>query len=199
MLAERISLLGPESRAAVERVLQAAIVAAPALRAAQPSLPLFGTWLQQVWLMLGGDATVDRTARANVDLLFARLDQLPEADADLVGPALNAALKNLTALPNPEANEHSGIQSMTIHKSKGLEFEVVIVPDLQLEDRKTQPAMLSWLERGIPPDSSSLSADEVTEFLIAPIQSKGAKKGTAKEFVDQARPAREQQESRRLI
>jgi ATP-dependent exoDNAse (exonuclease V) beta subunit len=197
LLAERISLLSPEARPAAERVLHA-IAAAPTLRAAQPSAAL-GTWLQQVWLMLGGDATVDRTARANVDLLFARLDKLPEADADLVGPALNAALKNLTALPNPEAHEHSGVQLMTIHKSKGLEFEVVIVPDLQLEDRKTQPAMLSWLERGIPPDSPSLSADEVTEFLIAPIQSKGAKKGSAKEFVDQARRVREQQESRRIL
>jgi ATP-dependent exoDNAse (exonuclease V) beta subunit len=197
LLAERISLLSPEARPAAERVLQA-ITTAPKLRASQPSAAL-GTWLQQVWLVLGGDATVDPTARANVDLLFARLDQLPEADADLVGPALDAALKNLTALPDPEANEHCGVQLMTIHKSKGLEFEVVIVPDLQLEDRKTQPAMLSWLERGIPPGSPSLSADEVTEFLIAPIQSKGSKKGSAKDFVDQARREREKQESRRLL
>ena len=75
-----------------------AITIAPTLRAAQPSASL-GTWLQQVWLMLGADATVDRTARANVDLLFARLDQLPQADADLVGPSLNAAVESLSALP----------------------------------------------------------------------------------------------------
>jgi ATP-dependent exoDNAse (exonuclease V) beta subunit len=197
LLAERISLLSPEARPAAERVLQA-IAAAPGLRAAQPSAAL-GTWLQQVWLMLGADATVDSTARANVDLLFARLDKLPNADADLIGPALDAALKNLNALPDPNADPDCGVQLMTIHKSKGLEFEVVIVPDLQLEDRKSQPSMLSWLERGIPPDSPSLSAAELTEFLIAPIQSKGSKKGSAKEFVDQARRLREQQESRRIL
>jgi ATP-dependent exoDNAse (exonuclease V) beta subunit len=197
LLAARINLLSPQSRPAAERVLNA-IIAAPKLRAAQPSAAL-GTWLQQVWLMLGGDATVDPTARANVDLLFARLDQLPQVDSDLIGPALDAALANLKALPDPEADPECGIQLMTIHKSKGLEFEVVLVPDLQLEDRKSQPSMLSWLERGLPPDSSAEDASEVTEFLIAPIQSKGSKKGSTKEFVDQARKLREQQETRRLI
>jgi ATP-dependent exoDNAse (exonuclease V) beta subunit len=197
LLAERIHLLSPEGRPAAERVLHI-ITAAPRLRAAQPSAAL-GTWLQQVWLMLGGDATVDPTARANVDLLFARLDQLPGQDSDLIGPALDAALKGLNALPDPEADTDFGVQLMTIHKSKGLEFEVVIVPDLQLEDRKTKPKMLSWLERGLPPDSSTEDAGEITEFLIAPIQTKGASKGSAKEFVDQARRSRERQESRRLV
>ncbi len=197
LLADRISLLSPEARPAAERVLRA-IAAAPRLRAAQPSAAL-GTWLQQVWLMLAGDATVDRTARANVDLLFGRLDQLPNSDADLIGPALDAALKDLKALPDPNADPEFGVQLMTIHKSKGLEFEVVLVPDLQLEDRKTKPKMLSWLERGLPPDRSAESSGEVTEFLIAPIQSKGSGKGSAKEFVDQARRDRELQESRRIL
>jgi ATP-dependent exoDNAse (exonuclease V) beta subunit len=197
LLAERIQLLSPEGRPAAQRVLHS-IAAAPTLRAAQPSAAL-GTWLQQIWLMLGGDATVNPTARANVDLLFARLDQLPNADADLIGPALDAALKGLNALPDPEADSDFGVQLMTIHKSKGLEFEVVVVPDLQSEDRKSNAKMLSWLERGIPPDSDSLNSDELTEFLIAPIQSKGSVKGSAKEFVDQASRSREQQESRRIL
>ncbi len=197
LLAERLELLSPEGRPAAQRVLNS-ISAAPALRAAQPSAAL-GTWLHQVWLLLGGDATVNRAARANVELLFARLDQLPNADADLIGPALDAALKGLNALPDPEADSDFGVQLMTIHKSKGLEFEVVVVPDLQLEDRKSKPKMLSWVERGVPPDSDSLNSDELTEFLIAPIQSKGSGKGSAKEFVDQARRAREQQESRRIL
>jgi ATP-dependent exoDNAse (exonuclease V) beta subunit len=197
VLAERIGLLSPEGRTAAERVLHA-IASAPRLRAAQPSAAL-STWLQQVWLLLGGDATVDPTARANVELLFARLDRLPDADADLVGPALDSALKDLKALPDTEADPDFGVQLMTIHKSKGLEFEVVVVPDLQLEDRKSKPKMLSWLERGLSPDQDSTNAGELTEFLVAPIQSKGSGKGSAKEFVDQARKVREQQETRRIL
>jgi ATP-dependent exoDNAse (exonuclease V) beta subunit len=197
LLAERIQLLSLDGRPAAARLLRS-VAAAPTLRAAQPSAAL-GTWLQQIWLMLGGDATVDATERANVDLLFARLDQLPNADADLIGPAIDAALKDLNALPDPNADPDFGVQLMTIHKSKGLEFEVVLVPDLQLQDRKNKPKMLSWLERGIPPDSDSLNSDELTEFLIAPIQSKGSDKGSAKEIVESARRSREQQESRRIL
>ena len=65
---------------------------------------------------------------------------------------------------------------MTIHKSKGLEFEVVIVPDLQAGCGRGSRKMLSWLERGLAsPDDSG----EITEFLIAPLQSKGADRGKA--------------------
>ena len=38
---------------------------------------------------------------------------------------------------------------MTIHKSKGLEFEVVIVPELQARIGRGRLKMLSWLERGL--------------------------------------------------
>ncbi len=41
---------------------------------------------------------------------------------------------------------------MTIHKAKGLEFEVVIVPDLQAGAGSGKPELLSWLERGLPPE-----------------------------------------------
>ena len=56
--------------------------------------------------------------------------------------------------------------------------------------------MLSWLERGLPqPDESG----EITEFLIAPFQRKGADRGTAKEWVDRVYRARESQETRRIL
>jgi ATP-dependent exoDNAse (exonuclease V) beta subunit len=85
---------------------------------------------------------------------------------------------------------------MTIHKSKGLEFEVVIVPDLQAGTRSSKQTMLSWLERGLAnPDGSG----EITEFLIAPQQSKGEDKGGAKAWVDRVYRERESQEDRRIL
>ena len=48
---------------------------------------------------------------------------------------------------------------MTIHKSKGLEFEVVIVPELQAGSGKGKPKMLSWLERGLPPEDAAYGPD----------------------------------------
>jgi ATP-dependent exoDNAse (exonuclease V) beta subunit len=85
---------------------------------------------------------------------------------------------------------------MTIHKSKGLEFEVVVVPDLQAGVFGGKPKMLSWLERGLAePDDSG----EITEFLIAPQQSKGTHKGGTKAWVDRVYKERESQEDRRIL
>jgi ATP-dependent exoDNAse (exonuclease V) beta subunit len=194
LLAERLPLLSEQGRPAALRVLNA-IESAPALRAAQPTRSL-GTWLQQVWLRLGGADCVHAAAHANLDLLWSCLDSLPAGEQDLLGPALNAALEKLTALPDPAAGSDCGVQLMTIHKSKGLEFEVVVVPDLQAGVGRGGRNMLSWLERGLEqPDDSG----EITEFLIAPFQRKGADRGTAKQWVDRGYRQREAQEDRRIL
>jgi ATP-dependent exoDNAse (exonuclease V) beta subunit len=194
LLAERLPLLGEEGRRAVSRVLKA-LDSAAAFRASQPARSL-GTRLEQIWLSLGGPGCVDATARANVELLWSCLDGLPGSEEDLLGPALDAALKGLTALPEPAASSEYGVQLMSIHKAKGLEFEVVIVPELQAGTRRGSRKMLSWLERGLElPDDSG----QITEFLIAPFQRKGADRGSAKRWVDSVYRQREAQEDRRIL
>ena len=194
LIAERLPLLSEQGRPAALRVLNA-IGSAPAFRAAQPTRSL-GTWLQQAWLRLGGADCVDAVARANLDLLWGCLDSLPAGEQDLLGPVLDAALEKLTALPDPAAGSDCGVQLMTIHKSKGLEFEVAVVPDLQAASGRGGRTMLSWLERGLEqPDDSG----EITEFLIAPFQRKGADRGTAKQWVDRIYRQREAQEDRRIF
>ncbi len=194
LLAERLSLLSEAGRPAAERVLQA-LAGVAALRSAQPTASL-GTWLEEIWLQLGGAACVDQTAQANLKLLWSCLDNLPGGEPDLLGPALDAGLDKLTALPDPAASSDCGVQLMTIHKSKGLEFEVVIVPELQAATGRGRPRMLSWLERGLAePDESG----EIAEFLIAPFQRKGGARGEAKAWVDRVYRERERQEARRVL
>jgi ATP-dependent exoDNAse (exonuclease V) beta subunit len=194
LLAERMPLLSEAGRPAAARVLHA-LAEASALRASQPTVSL-GSWVEQVWLLLGGAACVDGTARANMNLLWGCLDRLQDGEPDMLGPGLSAALDKLTALPDPEANSDCGVQLMTIHKAKGLEFEVVIVPELQAASGRGHRKMLSWMERGLTePDESG----EITEFLIAPFQRKGEDKGNAKAWVDQVYRERESQEDRRIL
>jgi len=194
LLAERIALIGQEAGNAVLRVMHAAEFAA-ARRKAFPAQTL-GTWLEQAWLRMGGADCVDAAARANLDLLWKCLDGLPNGERDAMGPALDAALDKLTALPDPAADGECGVQLMTIHKAKGLEFEVVIVPELQAKGARTKSGLLSWLERGLAePDESG----EIAEFLIAPLASKGAGKGAVREWVDGVALAREKQEMRRIL
>jgi ATP-dependent helicase/nuclease subunit A len=210
LLAERLTLLSERGRQAASRVLDT-LSQVSAIRASQSTASL-GTWVEQVWLRLGGADCVDATGRANVDLLWSCLDSLPNGEQDLLGPALNAALDKLTALPDPQADAECGVQLMTIHKSKGLEFEVVIVPDLQAGTGGGNRKLLSWLERGLGPEpslqcepeaeagiSDSDGSCEITEFLVAPIQAKGADKGTSKAWVDRVYRERESQETRRIL
>lgn len=195
LLAQRLPLLATESRAAVERVLAVA-ASVPGLRAGLPTPSSLGTWLEQVWLALNGVHCVDAAERANLNLLWRCLDALPGGEQDLLSPALDGALDALTALPDPAASDDCGVQLMTIHKSKGLEFEVVIVPELQAGSATTRGKMLSWFERGLAtPDESG----DITEFLVAPLQSKGADRGKAKAWVDRAYAERERQEMRRIL
>jgi ATP-dependent exoDNAse (exonuclease V) beta subunit len=194
LLAERLPLLSDAGRPAAARVLHA-LASAVYLRTTQPTASL-GSWLEAVWLLAGGAACVDETARANLNLLWSCLDRLPGGEEDLLGPGLGAALDKLTALPDPASSSDCGVQLMTIHKSKGLEFEVVIVPELQAAAGRGGRKMLSWLERGLPePDDSG----EITEFLIAPFQRKGAERGSAKAWVDRVYRERESQEMRRIL
>jgi ATP-dependent exoDNAse (exonuclease V) beta subunit len=199
LLAERLPLaaelgISVAGCKAARRVLDV-LDGAPSLRASQPAATL-GTWLQQVWLRLGGADCVDAAARANLELLWNCLDRLPSGEVDLLGPALSAALDNLTAQPDPTADSDCSVQLMTIHKSKGLEFEVVLVPELQARAGNSGMSLLTWLERGLPgPDESG----EITEFLIAPLQPKGADRGKAKAWVGRAYRERETQEMRRIL
>ena len=193
-LAENLKLLSEASRQSAQRLLNV-LSAVPQLGSTLPTASL-GTLLQQVWLSLGGDHCVDATARANLGLFWKLLDNLPQGEVDLLGPALHTALEGLCALPDPAASSEYGVQLMTIHKSKGLEFEIVIVPELQALTRGSEKRLLSWLERGL---EDSDEPGDITEFLIAPIQSKGAEGGEAKKWVDRIYRERELQETRRIL
>lgn len=194
LFSTRLHLLPDGTRKALQRVIEA-FASVPHLRAKLPTAST-GTVLQQLWRTLGGDRCVDAASRANLDLFWNLLDELPGGDQDLLGPALDAALADLCALPDPATSSDCGVQLMTIHKSKGLEFEVVIIPDLHARSGRNKTELLSWLERGIAEPEAS---DELTEFLIAPVQYKGKDPGKAKRWVERRRGEREAQEMRRIL
>jgi ATP-dependent helicase/nuclease subunit A len=193
-LAYRAHLLSDSGQQAVTRLHQA-VQQARIMRAAQPEAAL-GTWLEQVWLLLGGADCVDAEAQANLALLWQCLDALQGSEQDLLGPALDVALKDLKALPDPATESDFGVHLMTIHKSKGLEFEVVIVPEFHGQSQRTRHRMVAWLERGL---SEANDAGEMTEFLIAPQQARGVDRGSAKKWVDSLYEIREKQEMKRVL
>jgi ATP-dependent exoDNAse (exonuclease V) beta subunit len=115
-----------------------------------------GSWLKSAWLALGGPATVDDPSDlANAELLFGALDRLErEAGCSPQVSEIEGAVEGVMA--SPVGSEAARIQVMTIHRAKGLEFDVVILPDLQRSPRRADRPLLYWTsiatgpgERGI--------------------------------------------------
>jgi ATP-dependent exoDNAse (exonuclease V) beta subunit len=103
-----------------------------------------GSWLKAAWLAIAGPAIVDDVSDlANAELLFSALDLLEmETGSRPEASAIDTAVEGIMA--SPFGSESASVQLMTIHRAKGLEFDVVIVPDLQRSPRRPERPLLYW-------------------------------------------------------
>jgi ATP-dependent helicase/nuclease subunit A len=122
------------------------------------------TWVEGCWVALGGPACATGPGDAENALAFLDLlDELDEGgDADI--DALAAEVERLYAGPDPDSDD--SLQVMTIHKAKGLEFDVVLLPGLGRATQVDPPRLLAWVERPLPTGGADL--------LLAPIKPAGA-------------------------
>ncbi len=102
-------------------------------------------WVESLWIALGGPACLESRAQledaaAYLDLLEQSTDGMQLRDET----RLAEEVASLHAPPDVEADE--GLQLMTIHKAKGLEFDTVILPGLGRRTRHDNPRLLRWLE-----------------------------------------------------
>jgi ATP-dependent exoDNAse (exonuclease V) beta subunit len=142
----------PADSAARVRRLHTALEAAIAGRGERS----LGSWVKAAWLALDGPATIaDASDLSNAELLFAAFDRLElEAGCLPEAAAIDAAVAGVMA--SPVGSESASVQVMTIHRAKGLEFDIVILPDLQRGPRAADRPLLYWTpvatgpgERGI--------------------------------------------------
>ncbi len=103
-------------------------------------------WIEGLWLALGGPATLlDENDRDNIQSFFALLDKHQQGGSIRDWQAFHQAIERLFAAPQADADAR--LQVMTIHKSKGLEFDTVIIPGLDRSARKDDKQLLLWQER----------------------------------------------------
>jgi ATP-dependent helicase/nuclease subunit A len=123
-------------------------------------------WLEGVWLMLGGPRCLEAPeAQNDVEAFFMLLDKLVAA-RNLSAETLAAHAAELFAPADPLGN---AVQMMTIHKSKGLEFDTVILPGLHRATGGNDSSLLLWDEVA--------GADGDEHLLVAPMKQKGAPQG----------------------
>jgi ATP-dependent exoDNAse (exonuclease V) beta subunit len=165
------------------------------LRYAQPELKL-GSWLERLWHSLGGPLCVDQVGAANAALFFRMLDDFPNGELDATGSLFDESLRALWALPDPSVSAERGIQLMTIHKSKGLEFESVLLVGLERKPGTDESELVYWLER-LAQNEDAVTSD--TEFLVAPVAGKGEANDPLVQWVKGVRAERAAEEHKRLL
>jgi ATP-dependent exoDNAse (exonuclease V) beta subunit len=101
-------------------------------------------WLHGVWLMLGGAQCLWEAGDVrDVQGFFDKVEQL-DATGQFSVERLASEVEKLYAAPDVEAD--GSLQFMTIHKSKGLEFDTVILPGLERTTGHGDQPLLLWEE-----------------------------------------------------
>jgi ATP-dependent exoDNAse (exonuclease V) beta subunit len=151
--------------------------------------------VEAAWLALGGPACVkDATDLEDAEIYFDYLEGHEEAGGLPDLAVFEKGLTNLYALPDLEAD--NTLQIMTIHKSKGLEFDCVIVPGLGRPPRSNEKKLFMWMER---PYSSVDGGEGCADLLLAPIQETGATSDLIYPWLEKLDREKERFEENRLL
>ncbi|HET7921150.1 MAG TPA: 3'-5' exonuclease, partial [Gammaproteobacteria bacterium] len=146
--------------------------------------------VEQAWMRLAGPATcMTESDTVDAEAYLALLETLDEGGMLAEPGALLEALEELYALPDPQADD--GLQLMTIHKAKGLEFDVVIVPALGAKPRNRTRPLLAHLER--------IRGEHDPDLLLSPLNARGSDQDPLYELVHALRGEQEAFENQRLM
>ena len=101
-------------------------------------------WLESTWLQLGGGkCLVDAGDNRDVQVFFDLVEKISRSGhVDIT--KLELGMQKLYAKPDIEADD--SLQFLTIHKSKGLEFDTVILPALNRPPRHADNELVLWQE-----------------------------------------------------
>ena len=146
--------------------------------------------METTWLRLGGPACIDQQAELDYSTTFFQLvEEVEKQEANLQWHAIELQIQRLFAAPI--ASTDNTVQIMTIHKSKGLEFDHVLLPGLGRKMATDDKRLLLWMERP--------SKREEGELLLAPLHGSGEKADSIYHYLAQVERIKLDNESSRLL
>jgi ATP-dependent helicase/nuclease subunit A len=184
--AGRVARLGEDARVRLG-ALKAALGAAFAQRGDATLM----RWVERTWRDLDGPACLDEASELHAAEQYFAVLGAAERHGDLDDPA---ELHRLLGGAQPQADppREQGVEIMTMHRAKGLEFDTVILLGLAREPRPDEPKALQWLPR--------VAADGTEDLLIVPAPAAGDDAGARlADFVRRAERQRDLAERARLL
>ncbi|MGM0541167.1 MAG: UvrD-helicase domain-containing protein [Pseudomonadota bacterium] len=134
------------------------------------SLP-FSTLVRECWIQLDGPQSVEtHLALENVEVFC---HTLAEFDGELLDFEQLETMMNALFARADSSPESQRIELMTMHKSKGLEFDTVILPGLGRKPRGDDTELVSWFQFMADEMASTMSGEATEKLVIAPITQKG--------------------------
>jgi ATP-dependent helicase/nuclease subunit A len=155
--------------------------------AEQGRMPL-RRWLESTWLKLGGGNTlVSAGDNRDVQRFFDLVEKLARG-LTLDFAQLDTAMQKLYAEPDLVAS--GKLQFLTIHKSKGLEFDCVILPALNRAPSPKDAPLLLWEE---------VQIGHKLQLLAAPFAKNNSNKPNIYDFLKSLEHDRANNETARLL
>lgn len=146
-------------------------------------------WIERAWIALGGPACLsDHNQLAHVNVYFALLESL-EKQNELSMDYLKKQCETLFA--DNTSHKKNPIQILTIHKSKGLEFDHVFLPGLHRTPARDEEKLFQWLER--------INAFGGNDLIIAPIKSSVEKSNAIYDYLKKIEQEKQTHEMTRLF
>ncbi|HEX9199948.1 MAG TPA: UvrD-helicase domain-containing protein [Acidobacteriaceae bacterium] len=154
--------------------------------------------VERVWRSLGGDTWLTEAELSNARRFFRLLDQM-EAEAGSSGAALDPnrladRLQTLYAEPAPCPPDAPTVELLTVHRAKGIEWDVVLVPALERSPGANRPRLLTWSELEDASDPAGPAP-----ILMAPIAAKGEEVDALTIWIKDIHKRREAAERKRLF
>jgi ATP-dependent helicase/nuclease subunit A len=146
-------------------------------------------WVERTWRSLGGDAYLKDAAMANARRYLQLLDEVEEQTGGTDLSQLKRRLDRLYA--SPDTSEYV-LDIMTIHKAKGLEWDVVMVPSLEKKSQAEHGRLLDWNE-------VETGDEDQSQIMLAPIKSKGEESKELNTWLRSIETARASAERKRMF
>lgn len=133
-------------------------------------------WLESTWLQLGGGkCLLDAGDNRDVQVFFDLVEKISRSGhVDIA--ALELGMQKLYAKPDMEAD--GSLQFLTIHKSKGLEFDTVILPALNRPPRNADHELVLWQEVMVDQHLHLIAAPYTAPRKNSAIKNTASKSGT---------------------
>ena len=188
---ERSAHLSAEGQERAARVLQA-------LNAAQlqSGTERFSMLLERTWHTLGGPQCIAGGEWPTVRELFRMLDKL---ESESGWPTATQIEEQLFKLYAPAGGaEEAPVEVLTLHKAKGLEWDVVLLPGLHRFGRKNDSRLAEWMEQVLP-DADEEGVEAVSRVLLAPIKHASEEEEAISKWIREASAERDREELKRLL